>query len=956
MKKRMKTRHHRFERLEHRNMLAAAPRPLGDVNTQPAGSVGLRGRPSEYLDVGDEVFFSAYDSAFGEELWKSDGTTDGTSRVKDISPGPAGTNLWQLTEHGGFLFFNAIIGGADVVGFGPDEGSLWMSDGTAEGTQLVDSPAVNSMVSTPSNGLVFANDNGLWKYQSGHKTLLSSGAAYGVSLVEGRVYFRTESAGLWTTDGTEGGTVRLTDFDTRVLAASDGVMYYSTYDGPLWRVWQTDGTLAGTPGDPLLELSMNPNQVEIQDKTLFLSTYDNFGTLQYWSVDTLDPVLQEIGDQEGRRILSRVEFPARPEWDFYFSRPRDSGELWRTDGTDGGTIRLSEFAQSVTAYGDRLLFADNAQQLWSTDGTIEGTVPIKEITVGEKFPRLHSTDEAVFFHGRGDDEAGMELWKSDGTIEGTVLVKDIHTGTADFDVRSFQKLEGQVVLGGTDVIEDLGLPGNWAPGVWAFDALGSQLTQLTAQIQFGSESVRLGDQVFFVGETRSRRGIGRTLWKTDGTPGGTHQVTSLDTIRRVGTLNGELIVNSDRRLYKVSDLSEQAIRLAPSRTFGAFFSNFVSVNEALVFSATDQHDNPGLWRTDGTDGGTYSIMRSEAHDLAVFEDRVFFRTYEPHKTLLWSTNGTSDGTHLVREFNSGFLKGFTPLDGFLYFRVQRGGSEGLWRTDGTTDGTERVADVRFGRGAVEDTAMIGYGDLLVFAASDEEKGEELWRTDGTAAGTWPIKDIRPGAKGSDLSGFEVVYGQVHFAANDGVHGKELWTTDGTAKGTILVSDLRPGPVGSYPASMTAIDGELFFTANDGVHGREPWRLTSNDPVPGDANNDGRVDATDLNTLGIHWQQEVFGASHGDFNDDGRVNAEDLNLLALNWRAGTGANAPVAAAPAPARRVRKRTSSRVPLKAKLDPISDSTLSNEVSDQSMDVHWQTQPHVLKRSGFSIRRRSG
>ena len=104
-KNRTKTRDRIFERLERRDMLTAAPRLLGDVNTQPAGSVGLRGFPSEYVSVGEDVSFPLTTVAFGEELWKSDGTTDGTSRVKDISPGPMGTGLWQLTEHDSLLFF-----------------------------------------------------------------------------------------------------------------------------------------------------------------------------------------------------------------------------------------------------------------------------------------------------------------------------------------------------------------------------------------------------------------------------------------------------------------------------------------------------------------------------------------------------------------------------------------------------------------------------------------------------------------------------------------------------------------------------------------------------------------------------------------------------------------------------------------------------------------------------------
>ncbi len=52
---------------------------------------------------------------------------------------------------------------------------------------------------------------------------------------------------------------------------------------------------------------------------------------------------------------------------------------------------------------------------------------------------------------------------------------------------------------------------------------------------------------------------------------------------------------------------------------------------------------------------------------------------------------------------------------------------------------------------------------------------------------------------------------------------------------------------------------------------------------GDANLDGTVNATDLNALGINWQQTVDPWSQGDFNADGIVNAADLNVLAINWQ-------------------------------------------------------------------------
>ena len=86
------------------------------------------------IDVNGRLFFIAYDDAHGYELWTSDGTADGTVLVKDIRPGRIGEypeSSWpgSFTHVNGMLFFTAD----DGVN-GPE---LWKSDGTAEGTILV---------------------------------------------------------------------------------------------------------------------------------------------------------------------------------------------------------------------------------------------------------------------------------------------------------------------------------------------------------------------------------------------------------------------------------------------------------------------------------------------------------------------------------------------------------------------------------------------------------------------------------------------------------------------------------------------------------------------------------------------------------------------------------------------------------------------------------------------------
>jgi len=73
----------------------------------------------------------------------------------------------------------------------------------------------------------------------------------------------------------------------------------------------------------------------------------------------------------------------------------------------------------------------NGIELWKSDGTPGGTVMVKDINPGAAGSAPASLTEVsgkLFF--RADDgTAGSELWRSDGTADGTVMVKDINPGT-----------------------------------------------------------------------------------------------------------------------------------------------------------------------------------------------------------------------------------------------------------------------------------------------------------------------------------------------------------------------------------------------------------------------------------------------------------------------------------------------------------------------------------------------
>ena len=88
--------------------------------------------PYGLTETNGVVFFTADDGVHGRELWKTDGTASGTVLVKDIDDIPSeypGSYPESLTAVNNTLFFTADDG---VHGR-----EFWKSDGTTSGTTLV---------------------------------------------------------------------------------------------------------------------------------------------------------------------------------------------------------------------------------------------------------------------------------------------------------------------------------------------------------------------------------------------------------------------------------------------------------------------------------------------------------------------------------------------------------------------------------------------------------------------------------------------------------------------------------------------------------------------------------------------------------------------------------------------------------------------------------------------------
>src|SRR5262249_32954743 len=110
------------------------------------------------------------------------------------------------------------------------------------------------------------------------------------------------------------------------------------------------------------------------------------------------------------------------------SGPAEVRGLWKSDGTDAGTVRVSSVnAQEMADVNGALFFlggdAEHGQGLWKSDGTDAGTVFLKSVTEAEP-AELVNVNGTLFFNGSTLDQYDRTLWKSDGTPEGTVPVDD----------------------------------------------------------------------------------------------------------------------------------------------------------------------------------------------------------------------------------------------------------------------------------------------------------------------------------------------------------------------------------------------------------------------------------------------------------------------------------------------------------------------------------------------------
>ncbi|WP_163867545.1 hypothetical protein [Myxococcus eversor] len=407
-------------------------------------------------------------------------------------------------------------------------------------------------------------------------------------------------------------------------------------------LWKSDGTEAGT-----LQVKSLPNStgtfwpvvtnLTATPSRLFFMAGDSAHGMELWASDGTGPgtaLVKDLTPGPDHSSLSHLT-PVDDALVFFketydgTTSPSTRYELWRSDGTSSGTVRLRDFGTEMdVSYldakaGGALLFfvrelSGAGTSLWKTDGTTQGTVRLKKLTSGaQAFIRsVESSDESTLFI-LGESSGLQELWKTDGTAAGTVRLAS---------------------FGSSRVVEILGALGSWAyvtttsvttqyMVLYRVPLAGGNPTSVVSLPNaYASQGVALpfinevskapgGSKLFFsVHIGTNGPGVRDTqLWVTDGTAAGT------TLLRRPMSLSDE---------------------------YGA---PLVAVSDDLVFFSSLEDGGIGVepWVSNGTPGGTRRLknISTEAHNPSSYPygflkvgSRVFFGAYdETRSSQLWST-------------------------------------------------------------------------------------------------------------------------------------------------------------------------------------------------------------------------------------------------------------------------------------------------------------------------------
>jgi ELWxxDGT repeat protein len=845
--------------LESRTMFSASL--VKDINATFTGA-----NPQNFVSCNGKLYFTANDSVHGTQLWKSDGTAAGTIPVTNLVPGEPSAVPDGMVVADGELYFFASNG---------TSAGLWKSDGTEAGTSEVFANMYGGDLTAAGDKVYFMAAGSLGPERPTNDVWVSDGTAAGTvdiayfdakgpppenfSAVGDRLYF-TYINEFWTSDGTTAGTVWIQANVPPVSAMTEfgGRAYFTTATG----LWTSDGTTAGTyqVNTEMIEGARDP---AVYNGEMYFGAFNGINYNQWtyglWKSDgtaagtaEVTTVVSTTSPDEWTPIGPFAVATATDTLVFAADDPTHGYELWRTDGTAGGTALIEDLnpgpaygvgsfqtsslynqAPELIAFGGKVLFNGNdglsGVELWETDGTAAGTTEIAQLNSTITNGAAIENQQIVTINGESyfdanDGVHGEALWKSDGTAAGTSMVADLATnglvnvaGTLFFDAWDGTEYN----LYKTD-----GTPGGTSP---VFSG--------GRQFDYPADLTAVGGSLYFIEVSQYQTDA---LYVTDGTTAGTRELTEIPSMpASLAALGNELFFTetdaaNHLSLWQTDGTSAGTIEIESFAGTRPLDERMLAANGYVYFEA-DDGTGLALWKTNGS--STVPVWNSQGtggvpFNLYASGDLLYF-------TILSQTTGTTSDVYtinlttgtttlLATDTNSW---GFTAAGGQVFFKAVGVGAYSrdlLYVTDGTAAGTRPVTTSL--TGSYGDVQMEAVGDVLYFIA--QGGGEQLWETDGNTVTA--VSAPNPPNADPFMTLLGVVNGQLLFSATDATHGDELWETPVGLPSQLLDTGFESPPVGSGSYADFAYDpadAAWQFSGTAGIAGNGSGFTAQNADAP-----------------------------------------------------------------------------------------------------------------------------
>ncbi len=364
-----------------------------------------------------------------------------------------------------------------------------------------------------------------------------------------------------------------------------------------------------------------------------------------------------------------------------------------------GTASPTNPRNFVSMGGNLYFTADDGihgEELWRSDGTLGGTYMVKDITPpetsisggqvtitnpGTSFGEIVAGDNKVFFSAWSTSDPVGELHVTDGTSSGTKMVTDLFRCDPVF-IPQFG-----VDYSGVNSI--MVVPSS----VWGFDKAyfsGFECDPTSVGV--------LGEEPFTSDGTASGTVMlsdlkyGNTSLTTPG--GGSVIVDFYGSKPRdftnVGTMvffsadanQGAVLGDVGRELFMTDMASPvSSVTLVKDIAAGAVSSNpeyFEPMQGKLYFTADNVIAGRELWKSDGTSMGTLLVTNigsnassSGPGEKVSLGDRIYFTTTYDYSTKLWESDGTHINSSVIYQSNTS-IRDLSNQGGSLYFTTVEG--------------------------------------------------------------------------------------------------------------------------------------------------------------------------------------------------------------------------------------------------------------------------------------------